>query len=554
MATSPGRLGPCILLAAVVLAGAACSEAPPRSLEGRARLDRVSERVERYQVHETVLRVDPAPAGNPFTDAELRGRYHDPAGRTLEVAGFCDSEDGSTYRIRFLPRTPGRHTAELTFATRDGRIELPLSFEVVAGTRPGPVTADPDNPRRLMLESGEHPYFVSKTAWLLFGTPNWREFIDQAAENGFNVLRAGIECDYYHGTAGIDVWPWAGTRDDPDFSRFDLATWRRIDEIFSYAASRGVWLEPVIFTSHRGGAVSLRHLFGTLPDRRMEAYWRYLMARLAAYPNVVFFQLYNEFKWRKGYQEHMARTLERHNPFGRLITTSWGTTDGPIWPDEDWNDLSLNHSCTSSNPERHGLESYYYRVGLAVAAVPKPGWIDESGRRRHGNHDPVYRRKEYWVWSLAGVYWNYHSDGGCDRIREMPLGPGEEYVRPIRSFWEGLDEWWRLAAAPDLIADHAGVDHVFAAAGPGRERFVLYLANATSGSESGEATVRLAVPAAGREVRFYVPETGRYLERRGGLEPDGDGRSLLRAPAFRDDLVAVVDRSAERVAFSVTSR
>jgi len=55
------------------------------------------------------VQVQPAelPAGNPFVDADVTATLTGPDGRSVSVDGFCDSPDGSVYRVRFLAMVPG---------------------------------------------------------------------------------------------------------------------------------------------------------------------------------------------------------------------------------------------------------------------------------------------------------------------------------------------------------------------------------------------------------------------------------------------------------------
>ncbi len=68
-----------------------------------------------YEFVEVTLMVSPPPAGNPFVDAEVRGQFARTGGPSVEVDGFCDSADGSLYRIRFLPTAPGAYHYSVTW-------------------------------------------------------------------------------------------------------------------------------------------------------------------------------------------------------------------------------------------------------------------------------------------------------------------------------------------------------------------------------------------------------------------------------------------------------
>jgi hypothetical protein len=49
------------------------------------------------------------PAANPFTDVVVAGEFRCEEAEPVKVDGFCDSQDGSVFRIRFMPARPGSH-------------------------------------------------------------------------------------------------------------------------------------------------------------------------------------------------------------------------------------------------------------------------------------------------------------------------------------------------------------------------------------------------------------------------------------------------------------
>jgi hypothetical protein len=64
--------------------------------------------VEAYDFLEVTVNVAGPDARNPFTDVTLRGWFAKAgAVERMNVEGFCDSPDGSVFRIRFMPPSPG---------------------------------------------------------------------------------------------------------------------------------------------------------------------------------------------------------------------------------------------------------------------------------------------------------------------------------------------------------------------------------------------------------------------------------------------------------------
>ena len=70
--------------------------------------------VEAYDFVEVVIAVASPDARNPFTDVAVRGSFGKAGSpERFTIDGFCDSADGSTFRIRFMP--PGDYTCAVTY-------------------------------------------------------------------------------------------------------------------------------------------------------------------------------------------------------------------------------------------------------------------------------------------------------------------------------------------------------------------------------------------------------------------------------------------------------
>ncbi len=65
--------------------------------------------VDCYEFVEVEIRVAPPASANPFTDVTVSGQFTREGGAPLRADGFCDADDGSVFRIRFMPSQPGRH-------------------------------------------------------------------------------------------------------------------------------------------------------------------------------------------------------------------------------------------------------------------------------------------------------------------------------------------------------------------------------------------------------------------------------------------------------------
>src|SRR5260370_5832315 len=100
--------------------------------------------VEAFDFLEVTVKLNSPFAQNPFTNATLEGDFGKNVDQSrLKVSGFCDSTDGSVFRIRFMPNSPGNYAYSVTY--RDGPFEKGHSgaFKALDAHRRGIVSVDP---------------------------------------------------------------------------------------------------------------------------------------------------------------------------------------------------------------------------------------------------------------------------------------------------------------------------------------------------------------------------------------------------------------------------
>ena len=185
-----------------------------------------------------------AAAANPFQDASLTGMLETADGsQHWNVDGFCDADDGSVFRIRFMAPFAGDYKYSVTYRQGGFTNHRAAHF----GRRGSP----PRHPGRrsaypwhfIWTGTGEHYFFNGTTAYWLVG---WRDdhviqySIDRLHRLKVNRLRvtiAGREAVTFFGEPvmiralldrSIAAWP-AQSADDPlhpgfDYTRFNLPT------------------------------------------------------------------------------------------------------------------------------------------------------------------------------------------------------------------------------------------------------------------------------------------------------------------------------------------
>ena len=114
-------------------------------------------------------------------------------------------------------------------------------------------------------------------------------FLDKLAANGFNYI---ILNAYAHDTtwrkgktADDDFGPpplyaWEGSNDKPDHGRFNLAYWQHYDRVIDAMYRRGIMAHVLMRVYNKGVKWPAN---GSPED---DQYFRWLIARYAAYPNV----------------------------------------------------------------------------------------------------------------------------------------------------------------------------------------------------------------------------------------------------------------------------
>ncbi|MBN2001423.1 putative Ig domain-containing protein [candidate division KSB1 bacterium] len=477
-----------------------------------------------YDIAEFTLTVTDPVATNPFVDAVVSASITDPNVTVIPVKGFCDSSTGELYKIRFTPSITGNYSYQITFQDAQGSEIFSGTFSVTTGNNDGFIIADPQYPNHFKFTSGGRPFICSKTAWVIAGVDETivNAFLDKMVPRQENCIRFGIECDYYVNDIGIDVWPWGGTRDVPDFSTYNVEVWQDIERVLQEAGQRDIYSELVIFC-RRGYMIS---------PAEINQYLDYIIARLAPFPSVILLQTFNENEYDYYDQEAMGNYLHTNDPYSHLVSPSFGTSSDAAWPNKSWVDVAINHYCVGSTTPLN----YYYTVSQNIRSYGKPAWCDETGREvRHGNDDGVNRRKQYWIWNIGGTYWNYHSYEGCEYIQNVAYnGPGSEYLPYIRPFWEGT-HWWEMSPNNSILTNNPDSDYEWCLASD--SELVVYLVNETTGGTTPSETINLNLPSGFWDAKFYNPADGSYNTTFEKFNIEGGGIASLPFPAFTDDLV-----------------
>ncbi len=501
-----------------------------------------------YKVIEFNFNVTSPDVSNPFADVDIQGTFTSPSNDVVHVRGFCDSYNGTLHKLRFTPSETGSYSFSIVFKDTHGQKTFTGNFSVTntnAGN--GFIITDPDYTNAFMFSNGEHPFIFSKTAWLIGGVTqtNYRAFIDKMVPRKENCIRFALEFDFSSAEPFIDVWPWQGTRSNPDYTRYDINFWKKIDEIIKYAADRNIYSEVCFFTLMRTN----------LDWNYAEPYLDYALARLASNPNVILFQTNNEFqpdRDDKDYVVDIANFVHANDPYGHLVAPAHKSTTDAAWADESWVDVAINHWAKHN---QHSL-AQIREIAQTIKQYNKPAWCDETAREiRHSNNCAEHRRKQYWTWSIAGVYTCFHSYEGSEGIVDVSYnGPGYEYVPYLRPFWERT-EFWKMQPNESIIRNDPASMYEWALASD--DEIVIYMVNGPDNTlEAWDIPdnytysngIRVALDAGKYDVQFYNPSNGNYYSNSEINDLDGGGNILIDFPTFNQDLVIYIKKQPEAVA------
>ena len=497
--------------------------------------------VDAYDYVQITAEIAEPDAHNPFTDASLSGTFRKASeSARKEVGGFCDSPNGSVFRVRFMPSAPGEYFYSITYhqgeftRTHSGR------FNAVQSSRRGIVRVDAQYPWHFLWEgTGEHFFWNGTTTYWLMG---WRDeeviraVIDRLHRlkvNRMRVLLAGRSDHTWSepivtGRAfTFSLNPWLAERPEDvsnpgfDFSRFNLEVWERFEHMLTHARQKDMIIS-VVFDI---GDSPVHPAEGSDDELR---YFRYAVDRFAAFSNVNW-DLGNGSDWYRKWPtwaEQMGTLIKRQDPYGHLTSvhteevihqprvSAWFDMTLFQWwarPLHDWmvaqreEQVRLGRIIPQVN-EEYGYEEHY------------PHWSPNfpDGQSAEAN------RRAAWEIAMAGCYQTTGetakrgTGAWPDTGGGWVNGRGDESMTMLNGYAHMVDfftsfEWWKtnpndeLVRAPTLVPGAAGQSDVrnraFCLAETGR-LYAVYL------PMGGMVTIELT--SGTYEASWYNPRTGEW--------------------------------------------
>ena len=502
---------------------------------------------------------------NPFWDVQVTARFSQ--GEVVQEAeAFYDGENGDgrhVWKVRWTPPKAGEWRCEVRSVPVTEGLTGSFSFHAEPGRNArGFLRAVSGRGWGLHFDNGEPLLVVGDTMYNLFGA----EYCGVATETllrhrqaqGVNYIRARAHVSAYHpeirnAWQTKDTWPWGGSAQWPDFTRFRLDYFRAVDRVMDTMARLGLGVEMIMEAWMLEFPFNDRHRF--LPE--FEEHWiRYLISRYSAYPSLYIWCPANEYEFYPGsvaYHPEADRWFKR---ICRLIKT-YDPVRHPIgahnWEQKiplserlgDCADLDvylvqsawLNEMLGNDLPPSYCLE-IESQLKHHAPHRDKPVICAEFGYEGvdgldtvaiHSRIDHHHTRRGQWKAGFSGchVVHGFNNTWGPHMTLEKDA-KGAAYIAPFVRFMTELASFDALAPANDLLEIEGGHD-------PKRST-PLCLADAD------RAVIAVYFPTAG-QCSFMVDVSGFdgiwYDPRTGEMFPAAvaqDGRFVTPPAATEDPL------------------
>ena len=417
----------------------------------------------------------------PFTDVRVEGQFARPGTEAVRVDGFCDSADGSLFRIRFLPTQPGNYRYSVTY--RQGAYETSHAgqFQARDNQQRGLIRVDKEHPWHFVWEgTGEHYFWNGTTTYWLLGWDDEtiRRNIDRLARLKVNRLRVAINGRVKDGRAWYEnvfptekfqfrMNPWVAQRPDSvenpgfDVTRFNLPHWQKIERMLRHARDKDMVISIIFYLD---GARPGVDPFGKsrMGQEDEQRYYRYGVARLAAFSNVMWdvtneYQLFRNEAWAN----KMGTLIKQCDPYDHLMSVH-GHGQFPFRTSA-WADFAMYQSWDESGGYRFMLNNrlQQQKTGRIIPQVNEEyGYEDHypaawGGGRKAPARSADNRRRLAWGMYMAGGYqttgeradrgtgWGPDTGGGWIN------GRGDDSMTMLEGYGHIVDffttlPWWRL--------------------------------------------------------------------------------------------------------------
>jgi hypothetical protein len=334
---------------------------------------------------------------------DLTAVFVSPSGEISEVPAFCLSnskiEQVSFWEVRFTPEEEGEFSFSATAAlSRQNSLRefRPARFNVKAGELKGFLERSPNNPNYLKFSSG-NPFFGigHNVAWVYNSNPEiFGRYFSLLKEAGGNIARVWI-CD------------WSLPLESGKTGNYNRSSSEKLDRILELAERNGIYIMLCLdtygslmketgmwgegkwdlnpYNMKNGGPCKEPEEFFTNTEaiRLYKNKLRYVVSRWGYSPNILAFEIWNEYNSPPGWTKEMASYLKSMGRNRKLVTTSLGYPRGKgfdesaIW-EIDEIDI-VTHHFYGTGAEPYLVNDLFQKSGELRSKYGKPFIISEFG-------------------------------------------------------------------------------------------------------------------------------------------------------------------------------
>jgi hypothetical protein len=279
---------------------------------------RHADTVPRWDVFE--IGIEGPTSGNPFTDVSLTATFvrTDAGARTEQrIGGFYDGN--GTYKVRFMPAEPG----EWTFSVHSNARSLDGLTGSFRCTAPAPRNHGPvkvaDRFHFAHADGTRHsPLGTTAYAWTHQPAEVQERTLETLAQSPFNKIRMCVfPKSYLFNMNEPDVFPYEGSGDGWDFTRFNPDFFRQFELRIQQLADIGIEADLILFHAYD------RWGFSDMGAAADDLFVSYVVRRLSAYRNV-WWSIANEYDLVRTKEtadwERIAEVITANDPFGHLLS------------------------------------------------------------------------------------------------------------------------------------------------------------------------------------------------------------------------------------------
>jgi hypothetical protein len=366
---------------------------------------------------------------NPFVDYFIKGVFKG-KNETVEVDGFYDGE--GVYKVRFMPSFEGEYTFEVGGSFSDEKYYGNFKVTEPSANNHGPVRVA--QTYHFAYEDGTPYYSVGTTCYVWTHQPlEMQEKTLETLKKGyFNKIRFCVFPKHYdYNFKDPITFPYEGTPCDSskitknnfgeftgsnpenkwDFKRFNPEHFRLFENRIKDLMDLGIEADLIIMHPYD------RWGFSEMDEECDDLYWKYVIARFAAYRNV-WWSLANEYDLMN------KKTLADWERYAKIICEK-----------DPYNHLRSIHNCvhfydysrpwvTHCSIQRQPIVKMVEKTDEWREIYRKPVVIDEMCYEGNIDHDwgnisgkELVRR--FWETTLRGGY----------------AGHGETFVHPEDKLW-----------------------------------------------------------------------------------------------------------------------